>query len=235
MFRSGNVTSQWDTWVFVENQTFYLFYLVTEHSPGEGFGVATSSDGQHWNDRGFVYHGPSWTEHGWWMGTGSVWRAADFAKTGRYIVNWSQAPGKDGQPNNGSDPWRTAGYQNISFAESYDLIHWSRPAPLATTYFSADTRYYNDFLPCGSRWDCIYSIPVPQEGRSLSARDGYPRYGYWTASPLHCGCSGFCNQSMGFGRTEDGFNWEALPSPLMDPPTVHWSEVGAVEYIEYTG
>ena len=235
MFRSDNVTSQWDTWVFVENQTFYLFYLVTEHSPGEGFGVATSSDGQHWNDRGFVYHSPSWAEHGWWMGTGSVWRAADFAKTGRYIVNWSQAPGKDGQPNNGSDPWRTAGYQNISFAESYDLIHWSRPAPLATTYFSADTRYYNDFLPCGSRWDCIYSIPVPQEGRNLSARDGYPRYGYWTASPLHCGCSGFCNQSMGFGMTEDGFNWKALSSPLMDPPTVHWSEVGAVEYIEYTG
>lgn len=231
MFQSANVTSQWDTWAFVENGTFYLFYLVTEHSPGEGFGMATSTDGQHWADHGFVYHGPSWEEHKWWMGTGSVWRAADFAKTGRYLVNWSEAPGKDGGPNNGSSP---AGYQNISFAESYDLIHWSRSAPLDTTYFSADPRYYNGYLGCGSRWDCIYSIPVPQQGRNLSARDGYPRYGYWTASPLHCGCSGFCNQSMGFGITEDGWNWQALPSPLMDPPTVHWSEVGAVEYVPFS-
>jgi hypothetical protein len=52
--------------------------------------VATSADGQHWADHGFVYHGPSWAEHKWWMGTGSVWRAADFAETGRYLVNWSE-------------------------------------------------------------------------------------------------------------------------------------------------
>lgn len=44
------VTSQWDTWAFQENGTFYAYYLITEHSPGEGFGVATSSDGQHWCD-----------------------------------------------------------------------------------------------------------------------------------------------------------------------------------------
>ena len=73
----------------------------------------------------------------------------------------SEAPGEDGRPNNGSDPWRTSGYQNISFAESYDLIHWTRPAPLDATYFSADPRYYNEHLDCGSRWDCIYTIPVP--------------------------------------------------------------------------
>ena len=255
MFQSANVSSQWDTCecsnrrhpappppayapagatgVFVENRTFYLFYLVTEHGPGEGFGVATSADGQHWDDRGFVYHGPSWSEHGWWMGTGSVWRAADWEQTGRYIVNWSQDPGKDGGPNNGSSVG--AGFQNISFAESFDLIHWSRPAPLDTTFFSADPRHYHDFLGCGARWDCIYTIPVPQPGRNLSARDGYPRYGYWTASPLGCGCSGYCSQSVGFGETTDGTNWRALPSPQMVPPTVHWAEVGAVEYVAFTG
>eukprot|EP01045_Picozoa_sp_COSAG04_P039919 COSAG04_NODE_11419_length_710_cov_0.759411_1_plen_197_part_01 len=197
---------------------------MTEHGPGEGFGVATSADGQHWDDRGFVYHGPSWSEHGWWMGTGSVWRAADWERTGRYIVNWSQDPGKDGGPNNGSSVG--AGFQNISFAESFDLIHWSRPAPLDTTFFSADPRHYHDFLGCGARWDCIYTIPVPQPGRNLSARDGYPRYGYWTASPLGCGCSGYCSQSVGFGVTSDGWKWRALPSPQMVPPTVHWAEVG---------
>ena len=72
MFASTAVKKQWDTWGFVENgtwfdlvgpmhvpQTFahaacacpashrYAYYLITEVSPGEGFGVATSTDGQH--------------------------------------------------------------------------------------------------------------------------------------------------------------------------------------------
>lgn len=38
---------------------------------------------------------------------------------------------------------------------------------------------------------------------------------------------------MGFGISHDGLHWEALPSPRMEPPTVHWSEVGAVEYSRY--
>jgi hypothetical protein len=66
VLQSYAVTSQWDTWAFVENRTYYAYYLVTEHSPGEGFGVATSPDGQHWTDHGYVFHGPSWTEHHWW-------------------------------------------------------------------------------------------------------------------------------------------------------------------------
>ena len=85
MFQSYAVTSQWDTWAFVENSTYYAYYLVTEHSPGEGFGVATSPDGQHWTDHGYVFHGPSWTEHHWWQGTGSVWRAPDYNRTGRCV------------------------------------------------------------------------------------------------------------------------------------------------------
>ena len=35
MFRSTKVAAHWDTWVFVENGTFYAYYLVTEHGPGE--------------------------------------------------------------------------------------------------------------------------------------------------------------------------------------------------------
>ena len=145
MFRSHNVTSQWDTWAFVENGTYYVYYLVTEHSPGEGFGVATSPNGQHWTDRGYVFHGPSWTEHRWWQGTGSVWRAPDYNTTGRYLINWSQDPGR---------------YQNITFGQSFDLIHWT---PL-DTYFDIDERYYN--LP--GRWDCIYTIPAPEARRPTS-------------------------------------------------------------------
>ena len=129
MFQSHNttgsfsVTGQWDTWVFVENGTYYVYYLVTERSPGEGFGVATSPDGQHWTDYGFVFHGPSWTEHRWWEGSGSVWRAPDYATSGRYLINWSQDPG---------------GYQNLTFGQSFDLIHWT-PLDVAPTPAPAST------------------------------------------------------------------------------------------------
>ena len=60
------------------------YYLVTEVSYGEGFGVATSEDGQHWTDHGYVWHGPSWWNHTpkFWEGSSAVWRAADFNETG---------------------------------------------------------------------------------------------------------------------------------------------------------
>jgi hypothetical protein len=35
MFQSTAVSSQWDTWAFAENGTYYAYYLITEHSPGE--------------------------------------------------------------------------------------------------------------------------------------------------------------------------------------------------------
>ena len=205
MFQSHAVTSQWDTWAFVENNTYYAYYLITEHSPGEGFGVATSADGVHWDDHGYVWHGPSWAEHRWWEGTGSVWRAPDFNATGRYIINYSQYH---------------SGTQNITFAQSFDLIHWERTEALNNTWFNIDHQYYHD----PGRWDCIYSIPVssgPSPAENL--RDGYPRYGFWTASPI--------SGTMGFGVTEDGVNWKALPSPEMIPPA--HAEVGAVEYIPF--
>ena len=101
----------------MENGTFYAYYLVTEVSYGEGFGVATSANGQHWEDHGYVWKGPSWWNppNGtakYWEGSSAVWRAADFNKTGRYLINYSQMNTK-------------CGCQNITFAESYDLIHWT--------------------------------------------------------------------------------------------------------------
>ena len=55
---------------------------------------------------------------------------------GRYVINYSQCPSK-GSPG--------AGGQNITFAESFDLIHWSQPAPFNTTYFDIDTTNYEVF------------------------------------------------------------------------------------------
>jgi hypothetical protein len=60
------------------------YYLVTEHSPGEGFGVASSPNGvTDWTDHGYVWHSPDWGDHQWWEGTGAIWRAPDFNKTVR--------------------------------------------------------------------------------------------------------------------------------------------------------
>ena len=213
MFHSTAVTKQWDTWAFVENGTWYAYYLITEVSYGEGFGVATSSDGVHWTDHGYVWHGPAWVKYKRWQGTSSVWRAADFNTTGRYLINYSEC--------------YPEGNQTITFAESFDLIHWSRPAPYNTTYFNIDPSKGYTGAMGGGRWDTIYSIPAPGPGQQ-NLRDGYPRYGYWTASP-----SELINQTFGFGITHDGLQWEALPSPPMIDAPQGGGELGAVEYIPF--
>eukprot|EP00966_Prymnesium_polylepis_P217673 5037826-Prymnesium_polylepis.1 len=41
MFHSTAVSKQWDTWGFVENGTWYAYYLITEVSAGED--ILTSS------------------------------------------------------------------------------------------------------------------------------------------------------------------------------------------------
>ena len=215
MFHSSSVADQWDTWAFVENGTFYAYYLTLQHSTwfADSFGVATSNDGTHFTDHGVVFTGrclaPPCGERPWspgfWMGSGSVWRAKD----GRYVVNWSQD---------------RAGTQNISFAVSRNLIHWEGIDEI----YGPDPRYYHTHAPNGVRWDNMYTLPASP---TIGTRDGYPRHGYWTATPLGCGPYGLCKRTMGFGVTHDGLKWEALQSPAMVPPTVHWSEVGAVEWV----
>ena len=81
----------------------------------------------------------------------------------------------------------------------------------------------------GGRWDTIYSIPVPGKGME-NLRDGYPRYGYWTASPLKS-ANGGQGGTFGLGITEDGINWKALPAPKMEPEAIG-AELGAVEYVK---
>ena len=107
MFQSDAVKSQWDTWAYYANDTFYAYYLITEHSPGEGFGVAKSADGATgWHDYGYVWHHDQNNSASFegWEGTGAVWRSPDFNRTKKYIVNFSQCPRN--------------GLQNISFAET---------------------------------------------------------------------------------------------------------------------
>lgn len=40
--------------MFWHQGRYYLYYLVTEHSPGEGVWLSSSSDGVHWQEHGLV-------------------------------------------------------------------------------------------------------------------------------------------------------------------------------------
>jgi len=103
--------------------------------------------------------------------------------------------------------------ENICFGESRDLVNWKR---LDLT-FQADERWYIKSHSGEGRWDCIYAMP----------RSGGGYYGYWTATPRDF-------VGFGFGETDDGLHWKALPPPELDwgshtPPEL--VEIGAVEKI----
>ena len=67
------------------------------------------------------------------------------------------------------------------------------------------------------------ALMLPRLPSACTPTYSYPRFGWWTATAI--------KGDMGFGRTDDGVTWEALPSPLMDPPLD--SETGAVEFFRF--
>ena len=188
IFRSSLVQAQWDTWCYSHNGTYYLYYLITEHSPGEGFGVATSTDGVHWADHGWALRASDSMVH--FLGTGSLWKAVDFAESERFICNYSE--------------WRLdptgRRTQNILFAWSEDLIHWTKFGD--ETLFPVDTRFYERY----GRWDCIFAIPRTEGGY----------WGTWTATPNG---RESLEGGIGLGYSEDGLHWQALPAPPVTPDT----------------
>jgi len=184
--RSGNT---WDTWLFWNEGTYYLYYLAS-HEHWDNFSMASSPDGVHWKEIGPVLSKRQGTL---WLGTGSTWKSPKFGKDGKYFLNFSE--------------WRGP-RQTIFFAESKDLIHWTR---LGNEYeFVQDERWYRR----NGRWDCIYTIPRPGGGL----------YGYWTATPKP-----ETGGQFGFGESLDGITWKALAPPKVTG--VGEGEVGGVEKI----
>jgi hypothetical protein len=155
-FSSELVGAHWDTWMYYHRGVFYLYYLITEHSPGEGFGIATSPDGVNWTDRGWAVAASDKMEI--YLGTGAVWKAADFDVSGRFICNYSEHRREGGE-----EP-----QQCIFFAWSRDLINWTKYGE--EHVFRVDTKYYQK----PGRWDCIFAVP----------REGGGYLGYWTANPI---------------------------------------------------
>ena len=128
-----------------------------------------------------------------WMGTGSTWKSPHFPIDGQVLYKFSE--------------WRGP-RQTIFFAESKDLVSWTR---LGNEYeFVQDERWYER----NGRWDCIWTIPRAEGGL----------YGYWTATP-----KAETGGRFGFGETLDGIAWKALAPPKVSG--VGEGEVGAIEKI----
>ncbi|MDP6545494.1 MAG: hypothetical protein QGH60_16030 [Phycisphaerae bacterium] len=138
--RHRDTGNMWDTWLYLHDGTYYLYYLANKGRRWDNISMATSKDGVHWLEVGQVlYKGPGVT----WMGTGSTWKSPNFKKDGKFFMNFSEWKGPR---------------QTISFAESTDLLHWKRLAD--DLEFKQDERWYK---PKG-RWDCIWTIARPGGG-----------------------------------------------------------------------
>ena len=135
--RTGNM---WDTWLYFNQDGYYLYYLANGGGQWDNISMARSSDGVQWKEIGRVLSkGLGVT----WMGTGSTWKSPHFEKDGDFFMNFSEWKGPR---------------QTIFFAKSKDLVQWTR---LGNEYeFAQDERWYEK----NGRWDCIWAIARPDGG-----------------------------------------------------------------------
>ena len=157
---------------------------------GNNFSLAKSPDGVHWTEIGPVL---TWDAGATWMGTGSIWRNPVVGAKPQFQINYSLWVGER---------------QTIFFAQSDDLIHWTKCGKQYE--FVQDERWYER----NGRWDCIWTIARPEGGL----------YGYWTATPKP-----ETGAQFGFGESLDGITWKALEPPRVSG--VGTGEVGAIEKV----
>ena len=166
----------WDTWVYYYEGTYYQYYLAGKPGKWDCFELMTSKDGVNWHQTGRMIEPRAGTT---WMGTGHIIEAPDFISQPSWIMNYSEWFGDK---------------QDIMFATSTDLIHWTK---VADSYrFIQDGRWYQ---PKG-RWDCIDCVK----------KDDGSYYGYFTADPI-AGKSDVPVCGFGFAESKDGLHWIALP------------------------
>lgn len=187
--RSGNM---WDVWLCFHEGTYYLYTLCNDGKRWQcdNFSMAKSPDGVHWTELGPVLKKDASVE---WMGTGSTWRNPVPGATPPFQLNYSYWIGER---------------QTIFFAQSSDLIHWTRCGK--ENEFVQDERWYER----NGRWDSIWTVERPGGGL----------YGYWTASPKK-----ETGGQFGFGESLDGITWKALEPPKVTG--VGSGELGAVEKV----
>jgi len=201
----------WDTWLYLHDGTYYLYYLARVGGQWNNISMATSPDGVHWKELGPILHKADGVT---WMGTGSTWSSpslnvvdAERPNIRPHAERRDEKKAKDGKFQMNFSEWRGP-RQTIFFAESTDLVHWKR---LGNEFeFKQDTRWYEE----NGRWDCIWTLARPNGGFC----------GYWTATPKP-----ETGGRFGFGETLDGVTWKALKPP--ETPGVGEGEVGAIEKI----
>jgi len=124
----------WDTWMYYHDGKYYMYYLAGAFGHWDGHELATSEDGVHWKEYGVMVKPRAGVE---WMGTGHIWKAPDFDKTRRWVMNYSEWFGDK---------------QDIMFVTSTDLLHWTKVDEKLR--FVQDVRWYKE----KGRWDCIDAI-----------------------------------------------------------------------------
>ena len=108
-------TSNWDTWLLVNESHINYFYLkgtnctpsCLNHLHGwDGVGLATAPLGSvSFTDRGQVLHRDPAAPDLTWLGSGSVYRAPNRSAVGgaRYVMTYSQGPGHGARPTTAAD------------------------------------------------------------------------------------------------------------------------------------
>jgi len=104
--------------------------------------------------------------------------------------------------------------QSIQFLVSKDLENWVKVDERFR--FREDPRWYMDK---DGRWDCI----------DVVKRDSGGYYGYWTATPDREIVPG---AMVGFGKSENGLEWEALRPPVVNFDRKRRVEVGGVHKLK---
>jgi hypothetical protein len=129
--RKGKI---WDTWLYYHEGKYFMFYLAGDGGHWDGHELAISEDGVHWKEHGVLVKPRAGVT---WMGTGHIWEAPDFAKSNKWVMNYSEWFGDK---------------QDIMFVSSTNLLNWVK---VDEKYrFVQDTRWYK---PKG-RWDCIDTV-----------------------------------------------------------------------------
>jgi len=136
-------SSLWDTWLFYEDGVHHLFYLASTRldRPWDSIGLATSTDGVHFEDQGKIIFK---ADDATYLGAGHTWKAGD-----TYYFNFSE-------DRNGT--------LEIFFAESDDLRTWRR-IPAEESISRLDPRWYAEGTEFSAqRWDNIWVIEDEEGG-----------------------------------------------------------------------
>ena len=115
IFKSPD-NQMWDMWCYHDKGTWYLYFLsASKGEQYDGFSVATSPDGVHWNFAGTPVRMSDKVNGGLGntgLGTGHTWKSPHYAQDGKFFSDFT-VNGTSKSPSS-----------YIRFVESRDLLHW---------------------------------------------------------------------------------------------------------------